>query len=40
VAEVAQILALYWFALAGLGVWLYRMGSDLERKIGERRREA
>ena len=36
VAEVAIVFTLYWVALAGLAAWLLKMGSDLDRKIGER----
>jgi hypothetical protein len=40
VAEVAQVFALYWVALAALAAWLLKMGSDLDRKIGERGKQA
>jgi hypothetical protein len=30
-----MVLALYWVTLTALAVWLVRMGSELDRKLGE-----
>lgn len=34
-AEVVQVLALYLLAVGGLSLWLYKRGSDLDKKINE-----
>ncbi len=34
-AEVVQVLILYLVAVGGLSLWLYKRGSDLDKKINE-----
>jgi hypothetical protein len=33
---VIQVIFVYWTAIVGFGVWLYKSGSDLDRKINEK----